>query len=297
MSILQDRLFKYKYLFKRGKVYYNIYRKKVNMSNNKAKLLVIVSAVILLFLGAGLYILFDKQGYSNYKKGEVVSYNLKDYIETVPIVFNDYDDVYSSINVSKVNIKNINNDAISVFSEQEDEIISYITDYYKELETIENYVPVNSVSSNIKTQINGTVLSVFYEVNFVLDENIFEDSNKSYIAVINIDLATEKALSNDDLLSKYNYTKEYISEKIFEEDVLISNGQVVIDKNTNISLTQDDISRKKESYVDVIINQFDNIMKVYIENNSLAISYDEKELKNLFFDNKFDTNIKIRYLK
>ncbi|MGM9882307.1 MAG: hypothetical protein ACI31S_05645 [Bacilli bacterium] len=267
------------------------------MSNNKAKLLVIVSAVILLFLGAGLYILFDKQGYSNYKKGEVVSYNLKDYIETVPIVFNDYDDVYSSINVSKVNIKNINNDAISVFSEQEDEIISYITDYYKELETIENYVPVNSVSSNIKTQINGTVLSVFYEVNFVLDENIFEDSNKSYIAVINIDLATEKALSNDDLLSKYNYTKEYISEKIFEEDVLISNGQVVIDKNTNISLTQDDISRKKESYVDVIINQFDNIMKVYIENNSLAIGYDEKELKNLFFDNKFDTNIKIRYLK
>lgn len=267
------------------------------MSNNKAKLLVIVSAVILLFLGAGLYILFDKQGYSNYKKGEVVSYNLKDYIETVPIVFNDYDDVYSSINVSKVNIKNINNDAINVFSEQEDEIISYITDYYKELETIENYAPVNSVSSNIKTQINGTVLSVFYEVNFVLDENIFEDSNKSYIAVINIDLATEKALSNDDLLSKYNYTKEYISEKIFEEDVLISNGQVVIDKNTNISLTQDDISRKKESYVDVIINQFDNIMKVYIENNSLAISYDEKELKNLFFDNKFDTNIKIRYLK
>ena len=266
------------------------------MSNKKVKLLVIGAAFVLLLAGAGLYILFDKQGYSNYKKGKVVSYNVKDYIETVPLVYNDYNNVYSSINVSKVNIKNINNNEINDFIYREDEIISYINDYYEEIELKGNYTSNNSVTSSIKTQINGTVLSVFYEVDFVLDENMFEDNNKSYITVINIDLATEKVLKSEDLLSKYNYTKEYISEKIFEEDVLISNGQIVINKNTNISLTQDDIIRKN-SYVEGIINQFDNIMKVYIENNSLAIVYDEKELKDLFFDNKFETNIKVRYLK
>ena len=78
---------------------------------------------------------------------------------------------------------------------------------------------------------------------------------------------------------------------------MISDGEVVIDKNTNISYTKSDVVRKKEVYVNGIINEFDNIMEVYIENSSLVIVYDTKELKGLFFDNYFDTNIKTRYLK
>ena len=104
-------------------------------------------------------------------------------------------------------------------------------------------------------------------------------------------------LSNNDLLGKYNYTKEYIAEKILDEDLLISNGQVVIDKNTNISLTKEDIERKKSDYVNRIISEFDNIIKVYIENNSLVLVYDKKELNDLFFDNDYNNELKVRYLK
>ena len=74
---------------------------------------------------------------------------------------------------------------------------------------------------DIKTQINGAVLSIYYQVNFNLDENIFEDNIKSYITTLNIDLGTNKILTNDDLLSKYSYTKEYIADKLFTENVLI----------------------------------------------------------------------------
>ena len=41
----------------------------------------------------------------------------------------------------------------------------------------------------------------------------------------------------------------------------------------------------------------EKLYRILIENNYLTIVYDKKELNDLFFDNKFDTDIKIRYLK
>lgn len=267
------------------------------MSDKGAKVLVIAAAIFLLLSGFGLYVIFEKQGYATKDKNIFVTYDIKDYIETKPVVFNNYSDVYESINVSTINIKNIPKDNVQNFLDEEEELIEYITGYYNEIKLNDNYIPINSVYTNIKTQINGTVLSIFYQINFKLDEQIFDNSERSYFITTNIDLGTEKVMTIDDLLSKFNYSKEYIAEKVFEEDVLISNGQVVIDKDTNISLTKSDIERKKNEYVDRIISEFDNIIKMYIENNSLALVYDKQKLNSIFFDNKFDTDIKIRYLK
>lgn len=267
------------------------------MSDKNTKILIIASAVALLLSGLVLYKVFDMQGYSEHKTSGYVNYKVNDYIEVTPVVFNKYNDFYSSVNVSRVNIKNINNNDIEDFIKMEDEIIGYIDAYYNEIDVTSGYVPVSTVSSIVKTQINETVLSIYYEMNFDLDKNIFDNSKKTYIVTVNIDLGTEKILSNDEILSKYNYSKEYISEKIFEEDVLLSEGEIAIDKNTNISLTKKDIERKKEEYVERIVNEFDNIIKVYIENNSLAIVYDKRELNSNFFENEIDTEIKIRYLK
>ena len=106
-----------------------------------------------------------------------------------------------------------------------------------------------------------------------------------------------KVLNDDDLLNKFNYTKEYISEKIFNDDILINDNEIVIDKNTNISFTKKDIERRKEEYINRIVADFNNIIKMYIERGSLVLVYDSKEVKTIFFDGNFDTDIKIRYLK
>ena len=267
------------------------------MSDRKVRGLVILAAIILLLSGLILYIVFDRQGMGNNKTGNYVNYNVNDYIEVTPVVFNEYSNVYSSVNVSRIDIKNIDEDITSDFIEKEEEFIGYIAGYYKEISNSSGYVPVNTVSSTIKTQINGAVLSIFYKLDFNLDVNIFEDNIKSYIVTINIDLGTNKVLTGDDLLSKYNYSKEYIAEKLFIDDVLIEKGQVVVDKNTNISLTRSDIERKKEEYIERISLEFNNIIDMYIENGSLVLVYDKKELNNVFFDNKFDTDVKFKYLK
>lgn len=266
------------------------------MSNKTAKLLVVLSSIVLLISGGVLYIVFEKAGYGNNSINKPITYNIKDYVETTPVLFSDYNDTYTSINVSRVNIKNIDNNITGAFLEREEELINYIGAYRQEM-VREGYTPSSSVTSNIKMQINGTILSIYYELDFVLDSNIFDNNIKKYFISINIDLNTNRVLSNDDLLSKYDYTREYLSQKIFEEDVLISDNQVVIDKNTNISLTKSDIEKKKSEYTSRIVNEFDNLIVLYIEDKSLAMVYDKKEVNNIFFDNNYSVEVKCRYLK
>lgn len=267
------------------------------MNDKKANKLVIFSAIFLVMSGVVLYYIFERQGYDNKGERNYVNYSVSDYVVTTPVIFSGYDNFYSSINVSKLDITNIDPEVTKTFINEEKELLNYISGYYNNVMPKEGYTPVNTATSNIKTQINGAVLSIFYQMNIKLDENLFEDNEKSYIVTTNIDLAAERELTVDDLLTKYNYTKKYISEKIFEEDVLIGNGEVVIDKNTNISLTKQDVEKRKEEYINRIADEFNNIIKVYIENNYLTLVYDKKELNNLFFDNKFNTDIKVRYLK
>lgn len=267
------------------------------MNDRRIRIFVLLTATLLLISGAVLYFVFDKQGITKNKTNNYVNYDVSNYIDVTPVIFSNYNDVYSSINVSEISFKNIDSSVTKEFIDSQKNIIDYISGYYNQISNNgDTYLPVNTVSSIIKTQINGAVLSVFYRLDFTLDENIFHDNIKSYIITTNIDLATNKVLTKEDLLAKYSYSKEYIADKLFNEDVMIAKNQIVIDKETNISLTRSDIERMKNRYIDRIVLEFDNIIEVYIENKLLVLVYNTEELKSVFFNNGFDCDVKFRYL-
>ena len=84
------------------------------MSEKTAKVLVVVSAIFLLLVGFGLYKLFEYQGINkDTTSRKIVNYDIKDYVETVPVVFNGYSNVYSKINVSRVTLKDLDNNVTS----------------------------------------------------------------------------------------------------------------------------------------------------------------------------------------
>lgn len=267
------------------------------MNDKNVKVLVITTAFVLLIAGMVMFFIFEKQGMSNRKINSYVNYNVNDYIEITPVVFNNYKDKYNNINVSKVKIKNIDDKYIQEFINKQDEYIGYITSYYNQIQVNDDYIPINDVHSVIKTQINGAVLSIFYSLDFNLDDSLYNDNIKKFIVTFNFDLFTNKILTNDDLLSKYSYSKNYIADKLFNEDILIAKNELVIDRVTNITLTRNDIEGKKNDYVNGIVLNFNNIIDLYIEDGSLVLVYDTKELKNMFFMDDYITNIKFKYLK
>ena len=40
-----------------------------------------------------------------------------------------------------------------------------------------------------------------------------------------------------------------------------------------------------------------NFINMYIDNKTLVIVYNKSELRNMFFDNEFDSELIVRYLK
>lgn len=267
------------------------------MSDKTSRLLILFGALFLTFFGIGLYKLFEYQGYDQRKvNNKIVNYNLNDYVELNRLAYNNYDSVYSDIKVEIVTFKNLDSSLTNSFVNRENEMIGYIASYYESIKR-DNYVPVNTVYSNIKTQINGATLSVLYELVFNLDNTLYTDYNKKYFAIINIDLATNRVISNDDLLTKYDYTRDYIANKMFIEDILPKDNEIVIDKDTNISLTKDDLMRRKKAYVDRIVDEFDNIVEMYVEDSLLTLVYDKRKLNDLFFDNELNTDVKYKYLR
>lgn len=267
------------------------------MSDKKAKMIIFGSAIFLILTGVFLYKLFDYQGYGEVKeKNSYINYEVNDYTIVTEVSMNGYTDVFNDIDINRVSFKNIDSSLTKDFVNKEEELINYVKRYYNEIKKYD-YTNNNKAYSKVKTIVNDTVLSVYYEIEFVFDSTIYKDNVKNYIITTNIDLKTMKILSNDDLLNKYNYTKEYISEKIYNDDILIGDNEVLIDKDTNISLTKRDIERKKKDYINRIVIDFDNIIKLYIERDTLVLIYDSKDIKEMFFKDDFITNIKIRYLK
>ena len=124
--------------------------------------------------------------------------------------------------------------------------------------------------------------------------------------------------SHDVFLGRDYMSDKNFSDKVAHEidlevrkiiDECYKQGETIIKENRQLldliakhlveveTLTKEDIERNKEEYINELITEFDNFINMYIDNKTLVIVYNKSELRNMFFDNDFDSELIVRYLK
>ena len=82
-----------------------------------------------------------------------------------------------------------------------------------------------------------------------------------------------------------------------EEELVVNNKTIDARILSRMFLAGAKNLEAKKEYINELITEFDNFINMYIDNKTLVIVYNKSELRNMFFDNDFDSELIVRYLK
>ena len=182
-------------------------------------------------------------------------YNVDDYVSISSVELND-----ENKKIKKVSFNNIDNNLVEEFLLKQDDFIEQAKNNEGESK------------SDIWYQMNGNILTVYYDMHF---EDAMGECND--IAVINIDLENNKLVTNEELLKLGNSSFNDIAEehynktlKSFEncDDTIRICG--IQDKDYNI-IKVSQFEKDKSIYIDMIVNGLDGAINCYIKDGKITI--------------------------
>lgn len=208
---------------------------------------------------------------------DVTNYVLMEEVDTTK-----YMDLYSSVNLKKISFKNLTNESTSEFSNKQDEIIKsledsisvnkeFVNEYNKE-HNVTGYKSTSKLESIILTNINNNILSVLYLIE---DEVDYKKVN-NYIANLFVDTVSKNLLSSEEVLSKYDLSKEGISRRVFD---LVTLGK----DNKN------ELTKEADSYSSKIIDNFDKYIYLYFNSDGIYLKYNKSDISNYLFNSSLDS--------
>ena len=207
---------------------------KINIKKSILILIMLISLTIAM-ITYWIYAYHHKYGRFYFNEIKLVSPKISDYIET---------------NGNVIHLKNMDKDIINYFEKKQDNIIN------------NNKI----ISTDIKKGIYDNILSVIINYTLEKENNTYEE-----IITINIDLKNNKILDSDKLLelSKTNYKK--IATTIFDNNIKLpsNSNSTIIDSITDKELTVAEFNSSSEKYIIRIREKLPDIMKLYIEDNTL----------------------------
>ncbi len=208
---------------------------------------------------------------------DVTNYVLMEEVDTTK-----YMDLYSSVNLKKISFKNLTNESTSEFSNKQDEIIKsledsisvnkeFVNEYNKE-HNVTGYKSTSKLESIILTNINNNILSVLYLIE---DEVDYKKVN-NYIANLFVDTVSKNLLSSEEVLSKYDLSKEGISRRVFD---LVTLGK----DNKN------ELTKEADSYSSKIMDNFDKYIYLYFNSDGIYLKYNKSDISNYLFNSSLDS--------
>lgn len=208
---------------------------------------------------------------------DVTNYVLMEEVDTTK-----YMDLYRSVNLKKISFKNLTNESTKEFTDKQDEIIKsledsisvnkeFVNEYNKE-HNVTGYKSTSKLESIILTNINNNILSVLYLIE---DEVDYKKVN-NYIANLFVDTVSKNLLSSEEVLSKYDLSKEGISRRVFD---LVTLGK----DNKN------ELTKEADSYSSKIMDNFDKYIYLYFNSDGIYLKYNKSDISNYLFNSSLDS--------
>lgn len=258
---------------------------------NKREIIAIVALIImiLLFLSIVIIVKENKDKINVEEKPLQIEENA--YIKIEDLKNDDYGKIYKSVNVKRVVFKNIKEELTKDFDIKQNEIINVINsnidsnsefiDNYNIENNITNYEINSTLDSIILYDMKDDILSVLYLVEDKID---YKELNNKIINIF-IDVKNNKIVSSDELLIKYNNTKENISKLVLEN--------VLNDHQDNFGeLTREQVMNNLDEYIDKLVENFDNFIYLYFNEENIYLKYNKNDISDLLFNEKLS---KIKY--
>lgn len=262
------------------------------MKNTEVLMSVLLVILLLLFVFVILFVVSNKNDYLIKEEVPVIDENnfvTLNYIDTTLFM-----DVYSSVNLKRVNFVNLSYDLVNQFYDRQDNIINLLNDNLSDYKNfIEDYNNINEQSFSI---VNSKIDSI---ILFDLEDNILsllyliEEKNEyiglnNYIANIFIDVRNNILFDNTMLLEKYNITKETVCSKALTRIINEHEGNF-IDKDTNEEIEKNSILNNQNEYINILVDNFDTYFYLYFNNDSLYFKFNKNDISNFLFNEELDT--------
>lgn len=200
---------------------------------------------------------------------ESFSKNASDYVELVS-------DKIDGHTFNKISFKNLDNSLTQSFLDEQDIMLGHI----------QSFGEYNLTDGNTWFQVNGNILSVYYEI-LVSDEM----GEQPHIVVTNIDLKNKKVLSDREVLALANGGFDQIALENYNELLPVIEKCEKVENNCHVLargggfITLKDYTENKDKYINNIINGLDDVIFCYIKDGIVKYDYQKVLLDNLFYIN------------
>lgn len=206
------------------------------------------------------------------------------YVMVTPYQYADAEGIFTTFNVSIISFKNLDESLTSEFLQRQQEFIDTIDSYHQQvLDLGVTDYGTNSIMSVINYTVSDSILSVVYQ--FKVNIPLLSINTTEAIS-LNIDLANQRIMTNDLMLSYLEKDISNVANRVFEETIMTlnfeDNNYVDIDTETKVDATN--VESFREVYVTKIADYLQNNGIGYIVNDQYNIMYRNSDILALLFN-------------
>ena len=206
------------------------------------------------------------------------------YVMVTPYQYADAEGIFTTFNVSTISFKNLDESLTSEFLQKQQEFIDRVDILHQQvLDLGVTDYGTNSIMSVINYTVSDSILSVVYQ--FKVNIPLLSINTTEAIS-LNIDLANQRIMTNDLMLSYLEKDINNVANRVFEETIMTlnfeDNNYVDIDTETKVDATN--VESFREVYVTKIADYLQNNGIGYIVNDQYNIMYRNSDILALLFN-------------